>query len=136
MKTSRDCVENFWFLRIDHFLKSNMGQAEYCRQHGLKKSSMNGWLSRFREKFPEKFKDRDFFIDCEVTSSYKEDSAEILEPSLENLFIEVKSNKSLKNTAEFYKSEIKFNITINNLTINFSTYPQVSWLHELIRGIK
>jgi hypothetical protein len=134
MKSSRDCVENFWLSRVDHFLKSNMAQAEYCRIHGLKRSSMNGWLLRFREKYPEKFKDRDFLIDCEVASSIEEEPSKTKKIDQNNLFIEVKS-KSV-NLSESIVAEIKFNIVFNNLTINFSTYPQANWLCDFIQGLK
>lgn len=132
MKTSRDCVENFWMLRINHFLKSDLPQAEYCRQHGLKRSSMNGWISRFREKYPEKFKDRDFLIDCAVTSSKQEPPIEKAFANTENLFIEVKSKPNI----ESYQSEIKFIVKINNLEISFSTYPQADWLCAIVQGLK
>lgn len=128
MKTSRDSVERFWFLHIENYLKQNISAAEYAREHGLKKSSMHPWISRYREKFPEKFTEKEFFCESETKST---PSSESLTPT--NSFIEIREKpKDLKmsNTSE------KFKLKLQDLEFEFSTVPEVEWISKLIKELR
>lgn len=40
------------FALIERWHESDMGQAEFCREHGLPRSRFYYWLKRYREKAP------------------------------------------------------------------------------------
>lgn len=128
MKTSRDSIERFWFLHIENYSKQNISAAEYAREHGLKKSSMHPWIARYREKFPEKFRLKEFFSESEIQSiSMSESSTSV------NSFIEIREKpKDLKvNTATK-----KFKLKIQDLEFEFSTPPETEWLSKLIKELR
>jgi len=94
------------------------------RRHGLKKSSMHPWISRYREKFSEKFKAKEFFSESEIKH------APLSDPLISaNTFIEIREKpKSLKNLEINERIKLK----IQDLEFEFSTFPQVEWLSKLI----
>lgn len=128
MKTSRDSVERFWFLHIENYLKQNISAAEYAREHGLKKSSMHPWISRYREKCPEKFTEKEFFSESESKSiSLSESLASV------NSFIEIREKpKELK----INKSLEMLKLKIQDLEFEFSTTPSVEWISKLIKELR
>ncbi len=135
MRTSRDCVENFWFLHIENFLNNNIAPAQYCREHGLKKQSLHPWIGKYREKYPEKFKGEVFFNDAGATST-SEDS----QTTPKDLFIEIckKPKKQILDYSNVPTSAIeKLNIKvrIKNLEFEFSTYPQIKWLASFVKEL-
>lgn len=117
MKTSRDSVERFWFLHIENYLKQNISAAEYAREHGLKKSSMHPWIARYREKFPEKFAEKEFFCNSSTDSM---PVSETFNPV--NSFIEIREkSKDLKMNL----TSEKFKLKIQDLEFEFSTTPSI-----------
>ena len=131
MKTSKNCVENFWFLHIENFLKNNIVPAQYCREHGLKKQTLHPWISKYREKYPEKFKDEVFFSNAET---------QLIPEQSKDLFIEIckkpkKQNLDYSNlpTSGVEKVNIKFRF--KGLEIEFSTYPQAKWLANFVKEL-
>lgn len=128
MKTSRDSVERFWFLHIENYLKQNISAAEYAREHGLKKSSMHPWISRYREKFPEKLTEKEISSESETKSISLSDAITPL-----NSFIEIREKpKELKNN----KTTEKFKLKIQDLEFEFLTIPETEWLSKLIKELR
>lgn len=122
MKTLRDSVERFLFLHIENYLNQNISAAEYAGEHGLKKASMHPWVSRYREKFPEKFKENEFFSESETKSISLSES---LAPT--NSFIEIRGKpKDLKNNKIAETVKLK----IQDLGFEFFTVPDVEWIKD------
>jgi len=46
---SREQSRAIWYSRIEDWRKSNLSQAEYCRQQGLNSSSFYNWLAKYRD---------------------------------------------------------------------------------------
>ncbi len=138
--TPRNCVENFWLSNVDRFLRSDVSQVEYCESRGLKRSSMNGWMTLFREKYPEKFEKREALKSTKAQK--KQDQVFVSESNNKSLFVEVhQENQISKEISSFpllpkLVIEEKLIIETSYCKLYFSTFPELEWLTEFVRGLK
>lgn len=129
MKTSRDCVENFWLLHFKNFNKENTSIREYCSRHQLKPSSFCDWTKKLKPKHPNLFKiEENEDLSLNPETGLKDN----------NLFYEIVTDqrRDTVSTNKVFSKEIEITLKIENLSFKFSTYPQIDWVANLIKALR
>lgn len=85
MKSSRDCVENFWLTHITNFKRQNISIRRYCVENELKPTTFHDWIKKFKVKYPEGFESLHVIQDRKLVGDLPEG----------NLFIEIKNTSTL-----------------------------------------
>lgn len=139
MKSSRDCVENYWLTHITNFKRQNISIRRYCIENELKCTTFHDWIRKFKVKYPEGFDSLHIIKDRKLGS----------DPPEENLFIEIKNTSNLdqfSNAKDLHpptytnyhtveKEHTHLLISYEGVEVSFSTFPQAEWLIKVLKGI-